>query len=81
MALNFSKNTFYSKLGILLGYNFQITEMAEERQFVLLVVRHGQGTHNLGEDDPGFKYFVAFVLSVQSQVDGSWLLKFIQVVR
>ena len=53
--------------------------MAEERQFVLLVVRHGQGTHNLGEDDPGFKHFVVFVLSVQSQVDDSWILSFLQV--
>ena len=62
------------------GYNFQVnTGMAEERQFVLLVVRHGQGTHNLGEDDPGFKYFVVFLLSVQSQVDDSWILSFLQV--
>ena len=30
--------------------------MADEKQFVLLVVRHGQGTHNLGEDHPGWKY-------------------------
>ena len=28
--------------------------MADEKQFVLVVVRHGQGTHNLGEDHPGF---------------------------
>ena len=55
--------------------------MAEERQFVLLVVRHGQGTHNLGEEDPGFKHFAVFVLSVQSQVDGNWILKFLQVVQ
>ena len=33
--------------------SFQIVAMADEKQFVLLVVRHGQGTHNLGEDNPG----------------------------
>ena len=36
---------------------FQIVLMADEKQFVLVVVRHGQGTHNLGEDHPGWKYF------------------------
>ena len=41
---------------------FQILLMADQKQFVLLVVRHGQGTHNLGEDHPGLKYRIVFAI-------------------
>ena len=52
--LNFSGNMWLSKAA------FQILLMADQKQFVLLVVRHGQGTHNLGEDHPGLKYRIGY---------------------